>query len=572
MAGSFIFLEAAKNVGLVTGIVVAYTLLRQSTMALPARAQRAVLGVVLGLGAVMAMSLPVELMPGIRVDARNVPLILAAPFGGIEAAIIAAGIAAVWRFWLGGSGMIAGLAYVAFAAVSGIIFCLWLKRSGRALNRWHLLLLGFAAAASGHLALLVLPADAAHALIVQLAPVQAITVVTVVLLGSLLLHERRRSELEDAVRASASQYRLLADNATDMISRFGPDLRRRYVSPGCERLFGYKPEELMGQLVPDLFHPEDRHVAENYAKLLQESREVPPVRYRFRHKDGHYIWVEASLAKVVDPVSGDPEIIAVVRDIDASKQLERELEAAKDKAEAANRAKSEFLAGMSHELRTPLNAIIGFAELIEAEAAGPNGNERHADYAQDIGSAGQHLLAMINDVLDLAKIEAGRLALEEQPFDPIVAISGCARLLARPAEVAGVSLTVSPGAWTGAIIADERRFRQIVLNLLSNAVKYTPTGGRVELTMEADEKGGLIVTVTDTGIGIAAEDLAKVMEPFGQVKSHLSRGAEGTGLGLPLTKRLVEMHGGALEVRSRLGEGTSAAVWLPHERTLKRAA
>ena len=572
MAGSFIFLEAAKNVGLVTGIVVAYTLLRHSAVALPAQAQRALLGVVLGLGAGMAMSLPVDLIPGVRVDARSVPLILAAPFGGYGAALISAAVAAGWRLWLGGAAVPAGLAYVALAAGSGALFYMWLQRSGRTLNHLHLITLGLAAASSGHLALLVLPSEAAYKLIVTLAPVQAITVITVLLLGSLLLHERRRSELEEAVRASAAQYRLLADNATDMISRFGLDLRRRYVSPGAERLFGYKPEELMGQPIADLFHPEDRYLVDNNLRFIQHGAAARSVRYRFRHKDGHYIWVEASLARVADAASGEPEIIAVVRDIDGRKQLERELEAAKDKAEAANRAKSEFLAGMSHELRTPLNAVIGFAELIETEAAAPGGNARHAEYAHDIGAAGQHLLAMINDVLDLAKIEAGHLALDDQPFHPGEAVGGCVRLLRRRAEAAGLAFSADFTGWQLPIIADERRFRQIVLNLLSNAVKYTPPGGRVEVKMTAGADDRLIVSVADTGVGIAAEDLEKVMEPFGQVANHLSRGVEGTGLGLPLTKRLVEMHGGSLTIRSQVGEGTTAEVWLPANRTVRQAA
>jgi PAS domain S-box-containing protein len=572
MTGSLLFLEAAKNVGIVTGIVVVYTLARASAMGWPASVQRAVMGIVLGLGAATAMLLPVDLVPGIRVDARGVPLILAAPFGGFGAAAIAALVAAAFRIWLGGAGVPAGLAYIVFSAGSGAVFYIWLKRSGRDLKHRHLIALGFIAAASGHAALLALPERTASALIVQLVPAQALTVITVLLLGSLLLLERRRSELEDTVRASAAQYRMLADNATDVISRFGPDLRHRYISPGCERLFGYKPDELLGQPILDLFHPEDRQVIPEALKRIQVGGEGAPVRYRLRRRDGEYIWIETSLAKVADDCSGQIEVIAVARNIEASKRLEQELASAKDKAEAANRAKSEFLAGMSHELRTPLNAIIGFAELIAAEAAEAGGNERHADYAQDIGNAGQHLLEMINDVLDLAKIEAGRLALEDQAFDPVSAVHGCARLLARRAENAGVSLTVRPGVWDGLVVADERRFRQIVLNLLSNAVKYTVAGGRVELTMGKDPQGGLMVTVADTGIGIAENDLKKVMEPFGQVKNHLSRGVEGTGLGLPLTKRLVEMHGGLLDLRSRLGEGTSVVVWFPASRTLNRAA
>ena len=236
-------------------------------------------------------------------------------------------------------------------------------------------------------------------------------------------------------------------------------------------------------------------------------------------------------------------------------RAELEARRARDQAEAATQAKSEFLANMSHELRTPLNAIIGFSEVLHERMFGDL-NEKQAEYAHDIHDSGRHLLSLINDILDLSKIEAGRMELDVTMFDLPSAIDNAVTLVRERASRHGLALTCDVDPGLGEFSGDERKFKQIMLNLLSNAVKFTPDGGRI--TVRARAKDPLVeVTVGDTGIGIAPEDLARVFEEFRQVGNASARKAEGTGLGLALTKRLVELHGGSIHVESAIGKGST---------------
>jgi signal transduction histidine kinase len=242
-----------------------------------------------------------------------------------------------------------------------------------------------------------------------------------------------------------------------------------------------------------------------------------------------------------------------------------ELARARDAAEAANKAKTGFLANMSHELRTPLNAVIGFAEVLEGEVLGPMGNRRYTDYAKDIRESGRHLLALINDLLDLSKAESGKLELDEREMDPEEAVCQCLGMVQPRAEAAEVLLHSRIPDDLPKIYADERKIKQVLLNLLTNAVKFTPAGGEVSAEVEWDGTH-LRFVVTDAGIGIAQDDLEKILQPFVQVDSSLNRKYEGTGLGLPLVKSLVELHGGELDIHSEPGQGTRVKVQLPAER------
>ncbi len=236
-------------------------------------------------------------------------------------------------------------------------------------------------------------------------------------------------------------------------------------------------------------------------------------------------------------------------------------------AESANRAKTEFLANMSHELRTPLNAIIGFSEVIQNEIMGKvQGNPKYVEYARDIREAGIHLLEVINDILDIAKIEAGQLDLNEDVFETGDSLDTCVKMLADQANESGLRLLREGPDRLPSLWADEKKFKQIVINLLSNAIKFTPEGGRVTLTAEIEGDGSLKLTVSDTGIGIAADDLEQAMAPFSQVDSAYCRKHEGTGLGLPISKALAELHGGTLVMKSEPNVGTTVIVRFPAER------
>jgi signal transduction histidine kinase len=259
----------------------------------------------------------------------------------------------------------------------------------------------------------------------------------------------------------------------------------------------------------------------------------------------------------------------------AKEQAERAAEqahAAMLEAQAADRAKSEFLAHMSHELRTPLNAIIGFSDMIQQDLLGLGGaGPKYEEYARLINESGNHLLRLINDILDLARIQAGKFKLQENVFDLAEVARACLAViepLARQAEVSTESNLPAGGLY---IFADERKLRQSMINLLSNAVKFTPAGGRATLTVRAQEGGPIEIAVSDTGIGIEAKDLGRALAPFQQIDSAFSRKYQGSGLGLAITKALIELHGGTLSIESQPGSGTTVTLVLSPER-LARAS
>jgi PAS domain S-box-containing protein len=396
----------------------------------------------------------------------------------------------------------------------------------------------------------------------------ALSAVSILGLG-LVIELRRVSLAEQAARESEHRYRLLADHSFDMIVRFDPRTQRRtYVSPACRHLYGYEPEEAMALSAEEIIHPDDLPAVREALASLKADPNHPPILYRGRRKDGTYIWVEASLTPLTDPESGDTEIVSVVRDVGERIRYEAALGQAKEEADSANRSKSQFLATMSHELRTPLNAIIGFADMMQNEIMGPIGNEKYRSYSADIHASGEHLLQIINDILDLTKAEAGMLELHEEVVDLTDVIGSVACLSSGSIKNGGLTIKIDLPASLPLLRADERKTRQILFNLIGNAVKFTPAGGHIEVAGRFGPQSGISITVADTGIGIAAADLPRVLIPFVQVDSQISRQYDGTGLGLPTAKALIELHGGVLELKSTPGLGTEATFIFPPGRVL----
>jgi signal transduction histidine kinase len=262
----------------------------------------------------------------------------------------------------------------------------------------------------------------------------------------------------------------------------------------------------------------------------------------------------------------DGAIVSVYSDVTDLKASERKLIQARSQAEMANHAKSEFLANMSHELRTPLNAIIGFSEIIAHELFGPLGNEKYLDYMKDIHKSSLHLLAIINDVLDMSKIEAGKLELSKEPLNIRHLIGEVIRMMREWAESRSIEMVTKLPVEEVEIWADERAMKQIFLNLMSNAIKFSRDGGQVCIRVVSDEPGLAVVEFEDHGIGMTEEELERALQPFGQAKPSTTRNYGGTGLGLPITKGLIEAHGGKLAIESRVDQGTTARISLSTER------
>jgi signal transduction histidine kinase len=320
-------------------------------------------------------------------------------------------------------------------------------------------------------------------------------------------------------------------------------------------------------LMPEPYHGEHdgylgAYLETGHAKIIGYGREVEGL-----HKDGNRFPMELAVSGM--SVGGRRMFTGIVRDITERKRAEEAVYAAKEAAEIANRVKSEFLATMSHELRTPLNAIIGFSEVMMSEIFGPVSSDKYREYANDIHVSGQHLLELINDILDISKVESGMDELHEEDVDIPVVADSVLRLVWQRAEKHGVKLNLEISDEPSGLRADNRKLKQILVNLLSNAIKFTEAGGEVTLKIWCDSDSGYIFQIVDTGIGMSPEDIPKALSQFGQIDSNLSRQYQGTGLGLPLTKGLVQLHGGHLDLQSQVGVGTTVTIRFPAARSIR---
>jgi two-component system, cell cycle sensor histidine kinase DivJ len=373
--------------------------------------------------------------------------------------------------------------------------------------------------------------------------------------------------------AEEDRYRLLARNMTDVIVRHGSDGALLFVSPAAQSLFGCGVVDLCSHGLFDRVHVTDRPAyltALGDTAALGESRSV-----EFRVRRGHdatgappqHVWIEMRCHPLEQPMPDAGardrrEVVAVLRDVTERKLQEQALEQARKDAERANAAKSRFLATMSHELRTPLNAIIGFSDMLRNESALMLDTDRRVEYAGLINDSGHHLLAVINGILDMSKIETDNFEITPEPFAPAQAIATCCDLLALRAGEAGVTLEKKPTGELPEMIADKRALNQILINLVSNAIRFTDRGGKIAVGASVDA-AHITFVVEDNGVGINEQDLARVGEPYFQARASYDRRHGGTGLGLSIVKGLVRLHGGELDIRSRVGEGTRVTVRLP---------
>lgn len=373
------------------------------------------------------------------------------------------------------------------------------------------------------------------------------------------------------------RYRLLAHNISDVISRHSRNGAIQFISPAAEALLGTPAALLLEHGLFDRVHVADRPAYLTALSEAARSGAERSVEFRVRRhtgqahdqertSSGEFIWIEMR-CRPIDAASRpltNPgvEVVAVMRDVTERKTQEQALEMARTEAERAGASKSRFLATMSHELRTPLNAIIGFSEMIVRENEMMIDAARRQEYAQLINESGLHLLSVVNGILDMSKMESGNFEILPELFTPRDSLISCCNLMVLKARENGIDIVTRAPADLPQITGDPRAFKQMILNLLSNAIKFSERGGTV--TVSANVEGSrLLVRVIDSGVGIGAEDLKRIGDPFFQAGKTYQRRHEGTGLGLSIVKSLVAMHGGEMTVQSQIGEGTTVTVALP---------
>ena len=383
------------------------------------------------------------------------------------------------------------------------------------------------------------------------------------------VEERRRAER--ALSEAERKYRNIVQNAAGGIFQMTPEGLYLSANPSLADILGYEsPEQVLREIKnahKDVYV--DSNARQSFIRDLEKKEVINNHETMVKRRDGGEIWVNENIHTVRDETGSILYFEGSIEDISARKENAIALQKAKVHSDLANRAKSEFLANMSHELRTPLNSIIGFSEMIKGEVLGKLEQPAYLEYAKDINDSGKSLLNVINEILDISKIEAGERQLNESQIRVDAIAGSCIDLLSGKIETSDITVTNNL-AGMPEVIGEDLSIKQVLMNLLSNAVKFTPRGGRVSLSYEVDRDGALHISVTDTGIGLDEGEIKKALSPFGQIDNELDREGSGTGLGLTLVDALLKLHGAELRLVSQKGIGTTATAIFPKDRVVAK--
>ncbi|USG59516.1 ATP-binding protein [Sneathiella marina] len=378
---------------------------------------------------------------------------------------------------------------------------------------------------------------------------------------------------EKAMRENEDRYRRMVELSPDSIVAHQDGIIL-YVNNTAVKMFKAESQhDLIGTHIRPFFPFSDMERLSAYfgsAEKMTSGETLTAEKTKVIVKNGDQTDVEVEASVLM---YGERQALQlIIRDISSQVQIEEFLEHAKEEAEYASQLKGTFLANMSHELRTPLNAVIGFSEVIKSQLFGEVGSPKYLEYAQDIHDSGNHLLELINDILDFSKIESGEQGINEEDIEIDMLVTECVRLTQQRAIDNDINIKLEFDPLLPQVFGDRRMLKQILINLLSNAIKFTPSGGRIITSVKIPDESGLEISVTDNGIGIKHDDIVKALTPFVQIDSEHNRKYQGTGLGLPLSKNLAEMHDGKLELQSEYGSGTIVCLTLPKSRVRQKAA
>jgi len=389
----------------------------------------------------------------------------------------------------------------------------------------------------------------------------------IVAIGSIATDVTEFRQTEEALRKAEKQYHAVVEDQTEMISRQALDGTRTFVNESYCRSHGKNKEQLLGQSVYDGMAQDDIGRLKALYRTLTPENPTGEFEIAIPGPDGETNWQLWTKRAIFDSEGRVKEYQAVGHDISKRKRAEAAVQTALAEAKRANSAKSAFLATMSHEFRTPLNAILGFSELLREQHFGPLGADNYREYANDIHRSGEHMLALINDVLDISAIEAGKRSMIKEPIAIKELLEKCVRDFEPAADARGIDLTLDAPNNMPILHADERSVTQIVLNILSNAIKFTDRNGKVAVLMKAAYQRTTI-EIRDTGIGIAPSDLSSITEPFSQSHSDPHKAQDGTGLGLSIAKSLIEALDGSMTIESEVGLGTTVSLVFPNDERL----